>query len=347
PADGRPVPIVWGLSGRDLRLPENREGYLEAIGRRRPANTEVWELNAPARIGGLPPIGEGLVFRARVAGVGAPLPLVQVLESPIDPVRSASRTVRAMMIRTLAGAGMVCSEAVAMGPIRSIFDDDRACLHERDRTPRPGLVAMDLTAELLNNGSVARWIDLPGGGRVAYFEKDDGRAVAALWRPFGLAATRVSFPALPTTTRVMDCLGMPAAMTTDGDRQVLEIDEIVRYLIVPADQRETLRQALDNLSVGMHPPWSPDEPPASGPSPRLGLNDREHLRAVSREAPRRGLDPQAVHAPPTREAPRLVLTGPARHTAAPSPGRPPMPGQSTAGNALVPTTCKSSPPQPS
>jgi hypothetical protein len=223
--------------------------------------------------------------------------VVQLLRPPVDPVRSASRMVRAMLIRAVAGASMVCAEAVALAPPRSVYDDDHAWLHEADLSPRPALVAFDLAAELLNNASLARWIDLPGSGRVLYFEKDDGRAVAAMWRPYGLSPTRLRLPALPASALALDCVGRAVALAaevadapelppslselrrtgwrrSDG-RQIIEINEFVRYLIVPADQRETLRQALDQVaieptsasSVEPGPTTAPEEP-ASRPSTR-------------------------------------------------------------------------------
>jgi hypothetical protein len=175
--------------------------------------------------------------------------VVQLLRSPVDPVRSASRMVRAILIRALAGASMVCTEAVALAPPRSVHDDDHAWLHEADLSPRPALVAFDLATELFNNASLARWIDLPGGGRLLYFEKDDGRAVAAMWRPYGLSPTRLRIPALPASALALDCVGRAAALAGEDGRQVIEINEFVRYLIVPADQRETLRQALDLAAI--------------------------------------------------------------------------------------------------
>ncbi len=263
PTDGGGAPIVWGLGGRDSKLPEAREGYLEAIGRRRPSGTEVWELGAAVHLGGAPRLG--LRRPLRQADLRTTDPVV-LLEPPVDPVRSASRLVRSMLIRTLAGASMVCSEATALAPPRSIQDDDRTWLHERDLTPRPAIVTLDLAAELLNNATPIRWIDLPGGARVLYFEKDDGGAVAAFWRPYGLAATRVGFTRLPASTVAMDCLGLPAALLPEGNRQILDVNEIVRYLTVPADQRETFRQILDELAIELRSPSPVGKIPASAPA---------------------------------------------------------------------------------
>ena len=273
PADGQSVPIVWGLSGKETALPEHHEGYLEAIGQRRPGNTEVWELSAPVRLGSIPPIGTREPLEP-VDASGGP-DVAQLLRPPVDPVRSASRMVRAKLIRELAGASMVCSEAVALAPPRSVFDDDHAWLHEADLSPRAALVAFDLAAELLNNASLARWIDLPGGGRLLYFEKDDGRAVVVMWRPYGLSPTRLRIPALPASALALDCVGRAVALTAEDGRQIIEINEFVRYLIVPADQRETLRQALDQVAIEPTSA-SPAEPgpipapeePASRPSTR-------------------------------------------------------------------------------
>lgn len=264
PADGQTVPIVWGLSGRESPLPENREAYLEAIGRRRPANTEVWELGAPVRLGTNPTLGIRRLPVQSGNGRGGPIVL---LEAPVDPIRAASRMVRSILIRTLAGANMVCSEATALAPPRSIHDEDHTWLHEPNLGPRAAVVALDLAAELLNNASPTRWIDLPGGGRVLYFEKDDGRAVAVLWRPYGLAPTRVSLPTLPASTTVLDCMGGPKTVAQVADRRVFEVNEFVQYVLVPADQRETLRRALDKIEVVAGQPHT-GEPAASMPAGR-------------------------------------------------------------------------------
>ncbi len=263
PADGGAAPIVWGLGGRDSRLPEAREGYLEAIGRRRPSGTAVWELGAAAHLGGMPRLGQRWLVRPAEPQTTDPIVL---LEPPADPVLSASRLVRSLLIRTLAGASMVCSEATALAPPRSIQDEDRTWLHERDLSPRAAVVAFDLAAELLNNATPIRWIDLPGGARVLYFEKDDGRAVAAFWRPNGLAATRVGLTDLPASTVAMDCLGLPADLASEGNRRVLDVNEIVRYLVVTADQRETFRQILDQLAIELRSPSPAGGPPASAPA---------------------------------------------------------------------------------
>ena len=88
-------------------------------------------------------------------------PVVERIQPCIDPIRSASRTIRAVLVRKLAGVEFVCSEACALSPLNSIYDDDRQRLHEPDLSPRPALVAFDLMAELLNDASEIHFAELP------------------------------------------------------------------------------------------------------------------------------------------------------------------------------------------
>jgi len=249
---------VWGIASRETSLPEESEDYLDQIRRRRSPTTCVWDLGVPVRLGGMP---EANLWPYRVAGAqtigSAASSVIEQLAGPLDPVRSASRMVRAILIRALAGAEMVCCEANALSPVRSIHDDDHRRLHERDLSPRVALVAFDLAAQLLNDATLERWIDVPGGARVLLFAKDDGRAVAALWRPFGLAPTRLRFEDLPDSVRVIDCVGSAEPTVVENGRRIIEANEIVRYLIAPADQRAALRRSLDTVRVVLGPATQP------------------------------------------------------------------------------------------
>lgn len=244
--------VVWGIRRQWDTRPEEAESYLDRVGRHRSPGTAVWDLGVPVRLDGQP------VRRWRemsVSGLpGKAADLLTLLPEPEDPVRSASRLVRGLLIRTLAGAQMICSEALALDPPRSIHDDGHQRLHEPDLSPRPALVAFDLLAELLNDATLQRWIDVDGGSRMLYFEKDGGGAVAAFWRPSGMSMTTLEMLHVPSTIQTLDCLGSVEPARFAGSYRVIEANEIVRYLVAPPEQREILRQAMSTLRAALGPP---------------------------------------------------------------------------------------------
>ncbi|HON69269.1 MAG TPA: hypothetical protein PLS23_22550, partial [Phycisphaerae bacterium] len=175
-------------------------------------------------------------------------PVVRI-ESPPDPVRAASHMVRSILIRALAGAQMVCCDAVALDPPTSLYESDRRRLHERDLTPRPALVALERMASLLNDATLVRWLDQPDGCRILYFEKDDGGAVAAIWRPFGWSPTYLSFAGLPATMEVIDCFGTPEPLLMSGYVRLVPVNEMVRFIVAPPGQAALLAEAVDASRV--------------------------------------------------------------------------------------------------
>ncbi len=260
PAAGGPATepgAIWGISRRWEAVPEEAESYLERVGRHRPAETMVWDLGVPVDLGGQPARRWLSLLPERSGEAGASPDLLTLLREPEDPVRSAARLVRSLLIRTLAGAQMICSEAVALDPPQSIYEDGSRRLHEPDLSPRPALVAFDLLAELLNDATLQRWIDVEGGSRVLYFEKDNGGAVAAFWRPFGLAPTLLELLHVPSTIQTLDCLGGVEPARFAGSYRVLEANEIVRYLVAGPEQREILRQAMSTVRAALGPAGSP------------------------------------------------------------------------------------------
>jgi len=252
-----PDRLVWALRSASDAIPEYRESFFEAIGRRRSSLRPVWELQACAELGDVGPPGRtGGPVRVNPLASRSARAVVEHLGRPVDPARSASRAVRAMLIRGLAGASMVCSEAEALHPLRSLDDGLPRRLHGADFSPRPAVAAFHTAACLLNDATLVRWVDVPGGSRVVYYEKDDGGAVAVLWRPFGLSPTRLSFPDLPSSARLLDCFGTPVRWSSVDGIPVIPVNEMVRFLVVSADQRETLRRCLDHVGVLLEPPAS-------------------------------------------------------------------------------------------
>jgi hypothetical protein len=154
-----------------------------------------------------------------------------------------------MLIRSLAGANGVCCGAVALAPIRSIFDPDERRFHDEHYAPRVALVAYELMTFLLNDATLTRWVDQPGGSRVLFYRKDDGSAVAVIWRPFGLSPTRLAFDNLPDAVRVIDGVGSDIAPVTEAGTRIIEANEMVRYLIAPADQAASLEAAVRNVRL--------------------------------------------------------------------------------------------------
>ncbi|HOW69505.1 MAG TPA: hypothetical protein PKY77_02790 [Phycisphaerae bacterium] len=241
--------VVLGIACPMTPVPEECERQLEAIGHRQSPEQVVWDPCVPVRLGGAQPLGTSPVTLASL-GRGA----VQLLERPIDPVVSASHLVRSLLIRSLAVAQLSCSEALALDPVRSAFDDDCRRLHELDLSPRPALVAFDVLTELLNRGTLKRWVDVPGGTRVLYFEVSDGRGVAAVWRPYGMSPTRLALSGLGSSVTVMDCLGAVEPVVVEAACRVVEANEVVRFLIAADRDRPALQRSLEEIRVLLDTP---------------------------------------------------------------------------------------------
>ncbi len=238
--------FVVGYASTDTALPERTEPLLEQIGRAYTNQTRIWDLSVPVRLGGSPQSGDWPELAAVFANAGDPMVR---LEPPVDPLLSASRMVRAVLIRALAGAQLVCCDAVALAPPGSLFDRDVQRLHERDLSPRLGLVAFERMTSLLNDATLTRWIDQPDGCRVLLFEKDDRSAVAVVWRPFGWKPTYLALAGMPATVTVLDCLGNPDPILIDGHVRVIAANEIVRYILAPADQAALLSEAIASARI--------------------------------------------------------------------------------------------------
>ncbi|HPU25547.1 MAG TPA: hypothetical protein PK458_05145 [Phycisphaerae bacterium] len=237
--------LVVGYASTRGAMPESSEPLLERIGERYAREFNIWDLGVPVLLGAnvLGERGLDLVATETQAG-----PVVRI-ESPPDPVRAASHMVRSILIRALAGAQMVCCDAVALDPPTSLYESDRRRLHERDLTPRPALVALERMASLLNDATLVRWLDQPDGCRILYFEKDDGGAVAAIWRPFGWSPTYLSFAGLPATMEVIDCFGTPEPLLMSGYVRLVPVNEMVRFIVAPPGQAALLAEAVDASRV--------------------------------------------------------------------------------------------------
>jgi hypothetical protein len=243
--------FVIGYAGTDTAIPEASDRLLEQIGRSHPEEVRVWDLGVPIRLGGNPGRRDWPALTA--ARSGKVDPVVRLDVAP-DPVVSASRMVRAILIRALAGAQLVCCEASALNPPATLFGEDTSSLHERDLTPRPALVAFERMTSLLNDATLVRWIDEPDGCRILYFEKDDGGAVAVFWRPFGLSTSYLSFAGLPPTLPAFDCLGNPEPATMADHVRVVSVNEVVKYIVAPANQAALLSEAVSAARIRTAPP---------------------------------------------------------------------------------------------
>ncbi len=195
--------------------------------------------------------GSAYARRARI--VTDPSSPVVVQTPQADPLRSASCLVRSMLIRHLANADYACSTVHALRTFDTFLDPPEDCLSEYDHSPRPALVAWDWMTALLGDAVPIRWFDKPSDARVFVFAKGDavgpragGAMVAAVWRPFGRSRQRLVLAGLAGKARLYDLFGRPEPGATAGADLIVQIDEIVRYIVAPAELRETLLSALES-----------------------------------------------------------------------------------------------------
>lgn len=238
--------LVVGYASMEGRLPEQSEPLLAGIGQRYSNELRVWDLGVPVRLSGNC-LGANCMPLAPVhATDDEPVSRIEVVG---DPEMAASRMVRSILIRALAGAQLVCAEAVALDPLLSVHEPGRDRLHEADLSPRPAVVAFERMTSLLNDATLVRWIDQPDTTRILYFEKDSGGAVAVLWRPFGLSPTYLSFAGLPSTIDVLDCFGMPEPIVMSGNIRLVAANAFVRYIVATPDQRALLAEAVASARI--------------------------------------------------------------------------------------------------
>jgi len=226
-------------------IPETDEQTLASIDQLTQEGEQLWDLGVPVDFGP----NSSRIFHSMPNNLITQTGPMLRFDEPVDPVRSASQMVRSLLIRTLAGTRMVCSEAIALSPIRSIYEDKSRCLHEKDLSPRVALVAFDLMTSLLNTAVPVLWVDFHNQSRILYFEKDDGGAVAAVWRPYGLAPTRLEFANLPAEVKVLDCTGRPEPIVTESGKRIVEVNEIIRYIIAQPKNRKQLRRAIETAGI--------------------------------------------------------------------------------------------------
>ncbi len=246
--------LAAGLACPPEPLPESAEPLLEAIGARA-GGAEIWDLAVPVDLDDAArPLWPGPDVLRPAGGEG----MLQLLSAPSDPMVSASRMVRAAVIRVLAGASMCCCDAAVLAPPRSVFEHNRRRLHEADLSPRPAMVAFDVATSLLNDARCLRWVEQRGGSRVVFFARSDGSGVAVCWRPFGSQPTTLSFAGLPPGTRLLDCVGNPEPATTAGERLIIEVNELVRYLVSGPGGAQAMARAMDSIQL-LHeaPPTQP------------------------------------------------------------------------------------------
>lgn|GEM_PF-891400 len=218
-------------------LPEDVESSLEVVSRIVAGSTgpAVWDLRVPATCGSAYP---------QPIEVGAVRGLAARVPSPIDPVESASRLVRSMLIRAAYGVDYAAAEVCVLGPAdtRLRVRTDSFC--EYDHAPRPVLAAWDWMTSLLNDAVPIAWHDLGGDARAVVFERQAGRIVAALWRPHGWSVQSLTLAGLGADAAVHDLFGGRVPGCRSGADTVVPINAAVRYVIVPASVRDRLLAAL-------------------------------------------------------------------------------------------------------
>jgi hypothetical protein len=178
---------------------------------------------------------------------------VVLLEAPLAPDIAASRMIRAWLIRGLAGASRVCSAARALEPVQSSYQPDDFRLHTLQLGPRPAVPACDWMTSLLNHAELRRWIDHPGGSRLLVYAHDDGRRIITMWRPYGLSPTPMTFPALPESAALHDLMGRRIPLQREADRVVIGLNELIQYLIIPAEHAEAVDTLLDQTRITNRP----------------------------------------------------------------------------------------------
>jgi len=62
---------------------------------------------------------------------------------------------------------------------------------------------------------------------------------------------------LPDSVRLIDCVGQNEPTVVENGQRMIEVNEIVRYLVAPANQRDALRRALDTAKVVFGPATRP------------------------------------------------------------------------------------------
>jgi hypothetical protein len=241
PASARDGFAFQCLSG--AILPEAAEDELEAWLRRREgiAGAAWVDIQVLGRAGS--------AYAGRPVVVTDPAAPVAVQIPTPDPLLSASRLVRGMLIRRLAGATQAAHSVYAFQPYETFLETPQNCLNEYDHAPRPALAAWDWMTTLLNDAVPIRWIDEPGDVRALVFAKADGRIAAAIWRPFGMTVEAMTLPGMAEPLRTYDLFGRPLPTDPQASDLRIEVDELVRYVVGYAGARDAMIAAIQSAQL--------------------------------------------------------------------------------------------------
>lgn len=220
-------------------VPESAEEQFDRWRRVRIESTgqSAWDLFVPG--------DTGSAYAHRPSTAPATEPLIVVQAEPVDPVVSASRLVRSMVLSYFSGADFACSTVCAFRPYTSFLESASDCLNEYDHAPRPALVAWDWMAELLNTATPRRWYDMPFDVRALAFDRADGGVVIAIWRPYGHAQQVVTLAGRAAKAQVYDVFGRPEPGVVRGADLVVPVDEVLRYIVVSGAERDGVLSALE------------------------------------------------------------------------------------------------------
>jgi len=239
-----------------VQPPEQAEPALEALASLavRKGLNRCWDVRVPARAGS--------AYQTRQSE-RTPMLAGTIRPADGDPTLDASRLVRSLLIRFLAGTERIGCGLFAYEPIRILHAASPETLNEYDNAPKPALVAFDFLAEMLNDARLIEWIDLAGDVRALCFQRADGRGVVAIWRPFGMSLEWYVLAGWGSKARLVNCFGQPEpAAGTDGALRI-PVNAIVRYVLVDAENRSALFRALRTASpLGTSPASTPPAPPA-------------------------------------------------------------------------------------
>jgi len=178
-----------------------------------------------------------------------------------DPILHASRLVRALAIRQFAMIDRAAWWVESHPPPDILRPSVEPLCHEYDNGPRPSVVAFDYMAEMLNAATLVEWIDLPQQARALCFERSGGDMVVLLWRPFGWTLRPVALRGAAGSVAVTDLFGRREEHPAQGGDLLVQVNESVRYVMIPASKKEQILESLRK-------PMSTSTAPARAGEPR-------------------------------------------------------------------------------
>ena len=57
------------------------------------------------------------------------------------------------------------------------------------------------------------------------------------------------FPGLPASVEVIDCVGTSVPAIVEEGSRIINVNEVIKYIVAPPDKREELKKAIDQIEV--------------------------------------------------------------------------------------------------